>query len=283
MPVSRFKPTSPGRRFMTVSDFAEVTKSKPEKALTETLTRKGGRNNQGRITTRHQGGGHKRRYRLIDFKRTKDGVPGEGRGDRVRPEPLGADRAPPLRRRLQVLHPGAGGPARRLDGPVGAGRRHQAGQRAAAREHPHGHARAQRRAEAGPGRPDGPLGGLGHPARRQGRRLRDAPPPVGRDAPRADDVPRDGRPGRQRRPRQPHRRQGRSQPLAGQAPDGARLGHEPGRPSARRRRGQVEGRSPPRHTLGRADARQAHPFEAQGIRQADRSRPPPRKGRGSRR
>ena len=71
MPVRRFKPTSPGRRFMTVSDFAEVTKSKPEKALTEKLTKKGGRNNNGRITTRHQGGGHKRRYRVIDFKRTQ--------------------------------------------------------------------------------------------------------------------------------------------------------------------------------------------------------------------
>src|SRR6195952_6109574 len=75
MPVRRFKPTSPGRRFMTVSDFAEVTKSRPEKALTEKLTKKGGRNNNGRITTRHQGGGHKRRYRIIDFKRLKDGVP----------------------------------------------------------------------------------------------------------------------------------------------------------------------------------------------------------------
>src|SRR5262245_42332364 len=75
MPVRRFKPTSPGRRFMTVSDFKEVTKSKPEKALTEKLTKKGGRNNNGRITTRHQGGGHKRRYRVIDFKRAKDGVP----------------------------------------------------------------------------------------------------------------------------------------------------------------------------------------------------------------
>src|SRR3954449_11569161 len=75
MPVRRFKPTSPGRRFMTVSDFAEVTKSKPEKKLTEKLTKKGGRNNNGRITTRHQGGGHKRRYRIVDFKRTKDGVP----------------------------------------------------------------------------------------------------------------------------------------------------------------------------------------------------------------
>jgi large subunit ribosomal protein L2 len=75
MPVRRFKPTSPGRRHMTVSDFAEVTKSTPEKSLTEKLTKKGGRNNTGRITTRHQGGGHKRRYRVIDFKRRKDGVP----------------------------------------------------------------------------------------------------------------------------------------------------------------------------------------------------------------
>ena len=75
MPVRRFKPTSAGRRFMTVSDFAEVTKSKPEKALTEKLTKKGGRNANGRITTRHQGGGHKRKYRVIDFKRRKDDVP----------------------------------------------------------------------------------------------------------------------------------------------------------------------------------------------------------------
>jgi len=75
MPVRRFKPTSAGRRFMTVSDFAEVTKSKPEKALTEKLTKKGGRNNKGRITTRHQGGGHKRQYRVVDFKRQKDGIP----------------------------------------------------------------------------------------------------------------------------------------------------------------------------------------------------------------
>src|SRR6201987_4301447 len=75
MPVRRFKPTSPGRRHMSVSDFAEITKSKPEKALTEKLSKKGGRNNNGRITTRHQGGGTKRRYRIIDFKRKKDGVP----------------------------------------------------------------------------------------------------------------------------------------------------------------------------------------------------------------
>jgi large subunit ribosomal protein L2 len=75
MAIRRYKPTSPGRRFMSVSSFEEVTKSKPEKSLTEKLTKKGGRNNNGRITTRHQGGGHKRRYRVVDFKRLKDGVP----------------------------------------------------------------------------------------------------------------------------------------------------------------------------------------------------------------
>jgi len=75
MALKKYKPTSPGRRFMTVSGFEEVTKSRPEKSLTEPLKKTGGRNSNGRITTRHQGGGHKRRYRVIDFKRTKDGVP----------------------------------------------------------------------------------------------------------------------------------------------------------------------------------------------------------------
>src|SRR5918998_3576403 len=75
MALRKFKPTSPGRRFMTVSDFAEVTKSEPEKSLVEPVKKTGGRNNKGRLTTRHQGGGHKRRYRIVDFKRTKDGVP----------------------------------------------------------------------------------------------------------------------------------------------------------------------------------------------------------------
>ena len=64
-----------GRRFQTVSDFAEITTSKPEKSLLAPLHKKAGRNNKGRITVRHQGGGNKRRYRIIDFKRNKDGVP----------------------------------------------------------------------------------------------------------------------------------------------------------------------------------------------------------------
>ncbi len=75
MPVKKFKPTSPGRRQMTVSTFEEVTAERPEKSLTERLVKKAGRNSYGRITTRHQGGGHKQLYRMIDFKRVKDSVP----------------------------------------------------------------------------------------------------------------------------------------------------------------------------------------------------------------
>lgn len=75
MGVKSFKPTSPSRRFMSVSDFAEITTDKPEKSLLAPLKSKGGRNAEGRITARHQGGGHKRKYRIIDFKRNKDGIP----------------------------------------------------------------------------------------------------------------------------------------------------------------------------------------------------------------
>ena len=75
MAVKKYKPTSAGRRQMATSSFEEITTSTPEKSLLEPLKKTGGRNNRGRITTRHQGGGHKRRYRKIDFKRVKDGVP----------------------------------------------------------------------------------------------------------------------------------------------------------------------------------------------------------------
>jgi large subunit ribosomal protein L2 len=75
MPIRRPKPTSPGRRFSTYPDFAEITRSEPEKSLVEGLTKSGGRNVNGRKTARHRGGGAKRLYRRIDFKRRKDGVP----------------------------------------------------------------------------------------------------------------------------------------------------------------------------------------------------------------
>ena len=141
MALKKYKPTSPGRRFMATSGFEEITKSEPEKSLLEPLTKKGGRNNRGRITTRHQGGGHKRRYRTIDFKRVKDGVPAK----------VAAIEYDPNRSaRIALLHYADGAkayilaPARLRVGATvesGPGRRHQAGERAAAREHPDGHAR----------------------------------------------------------------------------------------------------------------------------------------------
>lgn len=76
MPIKRYDPTSPGRRFMSVSSFEEVTKSRPEKRLTKALPKRAGRNASGKITVRHRGGGHRRRWRVIDFKRDKSGVPG---------------------------------------------------------------------------------------------------------------------------------------------------------------------------------------------------------------
>src|SRR3954451_15435634 len=75
MALKKFKPTSPGRRFMTVSSFEEITKSEPERSLTAPIKKTGGRDGNGRITTRHPGGGHTRRSRVIDFKRRKDGIP----------------------------------------------------------------------------------------------------------------------------------------------------------------------------------------------------------------
>ncbi|NLC54539.1 MAG: 50S ribosomal protein L2 [Erysipelothrix sp.] len=75
MAIKKYKPTTPGRRHMTSLVREDITVSKPEKSLTESISKKGGRNNTGRITTRHQGGGHKRQYRIIDFKRDKDNIP----------------------------------------------------------------------------------------------------------------------------------------------------------------------------------------------------------------
>ena len=74
MPVKTFKPTSPGRRFQTTLDFSELSDVRPEKSLTQGLRSTGGRNNQGRMTSRFMGGGHKRLYRIIDFRRDKTGI-----------------------------------------------------------------------------------------------------------------------------------------------------------------------------------------------------------------
>jgi large subunit ribosomal protein L2 len=75
MPVKKYRPTSPGRRFITTMDFSDLSKVEPERSLLEAGKKHSGRNNNGRITVRHKGGGARKRYRIIDFKRTKDGVP----------------------------------------------------------------------------------------------------------------------------------------------------------------------------------------------------------------
>ncbi|HWQ43724.1 MAG TPA: 50S ribosomal protein L2 [Desulfosporosinus sp.] len=75
MALKSFKPTSPSRRHMTVSTFEEITRTEPERSLLKPLTKKAGRNNSGRLSVRHKGGGHKRMFRVIDFKRNKDGIP----------------------------------------------------------------------------------------------------------------------------------------------------------------------------------------------------------------
>lgn len=80
MAIKGYKPTSPGRRFQTSSSFEEITQNKPEKSLLRSLNRSGGRNSLGRVTSRHRGGGHKRKYRVIDFKRNKHGIPAKVAG-----------------------------------------------------------------------------------------------------------------------------------------------------------------------------------------------------------
>ena len=101
MAVIQLNPRTPGQRFMQMADFSGLTKKEPEKSLLVPLKHSGGRNNRGRMTSRHRGGGHKRRLRLIDFKRNRDGDSGRRRGARIRSESLGQYRAAALRRRRE--------------------------------------------------------------------------------------------------------------------------------------------------------------------------------------
>jgi len=230
-----------------------VTKSKPEKALTEKLTKQGGREQQ---RPDHDAPPGRRPQAPLTGRSTssvtKDGVPGEGGGDRVRPEPLGPDRAPPRTADgFKSYIPGAG--RLRVGSTVQSGprRRHQAGQRVAAAEHPDRNARHNVELQPGKGGQMARSAGSGIQLVAKDGDHANPAASVGRDAAGADDLPRDGRQVGNLEHGRHHRRQGGSQPLAGQAAHGARLGDEPGRPPARRRRGQVEGRPAPGHPVGK--------------------------------
>ena len=193
MPIRKPKPTSPGPSLRHVPDFAEITKTEPEKSLVEGLKKSGGRNTHGRKTSRHRGGGAKRLYRKIDFKRRKDGVPAQGRGDRVRPEPLGLHRAAALRRRREGLHPRPGPPAGRHDGDLGPGADITVGNAMPLAAMPIGTVVHNVELAARPRRPARPLRRRRHPAHGQGGRHGDAAPALRRDAHGARRVPRDRR------------------------------------------------------------------------------------------
>ena len=241
MPLRSYKPTSAGRRFMTRSTFEEITTDEPHKPLLEAQKRGSGRNNQGRLTVRHRGGGEKRHYRRIDFKRDKFGVPGPARDDRVRPEPLGADRPAALSRRREALHAGPERTARwATSWSAAPGVEARVGNALPLADIPLGTTIHNIELVPGKGGQIVRSAGAVGPAARQGGRLRRRC-----DSPRA----RCGacstrcighrRPGGQPGPREPEHRQGRTRPPHGPAARGARRGDEPARPSARRRRGQV--------------------------------------------
>ena len=214
-------------------------------------SRTGGRNNTGRITTRHSGGGHKRLYRVIDFKRAQGRRAGQGRRDRVRPQPLGAHRAAPLRRRREALHPRARGLAVGDTVQSGAEADITARQRAAARGHPDRHDDPQHRAAPGQGGQMCRAAGASAQLDGQGGRLRAAAAALRRDAARPVDcratIGQIGNVDHQN----VSGRQGRPHALAGHRPTVRGIGHEPGRPPARRRRGQVQGRPAPGHAGGK--------------------------------
>ena len=235
MALKTYKPITPSLRQLVIVDRTGLWKGKPVKALTVGKHNTGGRNNHGRITSHHMGGGHKRRLRIIDFKRRKFGV--VGTVERIEYDP---------NRTAYIAL------VKYTDGELAyilAPQRLKAGDQVVSGE----------RVDIKPGNamPLGnmPVGTIGQlrPAGRQGRGLRPAQAQLRRAAPDPGRVPGHGR--RRQQPGQPeHRdRQGRSPALAGPSPARPRRRDEPGRSSARRRRRPHLGRPPPGHAVGQAD------------------------------
>ena len=271
MAVKKVKPTSAGRRFQTVSDFASITKSKPEKSLVAKSKRSSGRNTYGRITSRHRGGGHKRRYRIIDFRRNKDGVPAK----------VAAIEYDPNRNaRIALLHY-VDGEKRYVLAPVNiaVGDRLMSGSAAEIRAgnalplrniptgtivhavelRPGGGAKLGRAAGAAIQlmSKEGKMALLRLPSGEMRHVPLDCRATIGQVGNREAELVKVGKAGRNR--------------WEGQAPSDARRRHEPGRPPARRRRGPQFRREAPREPLGKAGG--ANPQEEKGERQVHRASP----------
>ncbi len=268
MPLRSRKPTSAGRRFQTVSDFSEITRTGPEKSLVSPKPSTGGRNAHGRKTSRHRGGGHKQQYRIVDFKRDKDGVPAK----------VAAIEYDPNRNaRIALLHY-VDGEKRYILAPsqVQVGDRLQSGQGAEIRP---GNALPLRYVPVGSTVHNVELrpGGGGKLARGAGMSVQlvakeGAFATLRLPSTEMRRVPIDCRANTryrgQLRGRAGEGRQGRAQPLEGGASPDPRRRDEPGGPPARRRGGQVLGWTAPRLAVG--PARGSHPRPPEGVEQDDR-------------
>jgi hypothetical protein len=249
MALKTFNPTTPSQRHLVIVDRSELWKGKPVKALTEGLRQKGGRNNTGRTTMRWRGGGHKRRYRVVDFKRIKDDAP-------ATVERLEYD---PNRTAFIAL-------IRYPDG-------EQSYILAPQRLRPGDSVVSGERVDVKPGNAmplrNMPPGTIVHNVEMKPGKGGQLAHGLGRGAHGARRMPGDDRRGVEPRPPEHRDRQGRAQPVARTPAFGARRGDEPDRPSARRRRRQVLGRAPSGDPVGQADQGQENPAE-QGDRPADR-------------
>ena len=251
---------------MTRLDFAEITKERPEKSLTRGITRSGGRNNDGHETCRFRGGGHKRRYRLIDFKRDKRDIP--ARVATIEYDPNRTAASPCCiyadGEKRYILAPDGLQVGRRSSWPPRRPRSFP-GNALPLKNIPARRHGPQRRAAPRPRRPDRAVGRHRGPAHGEGRQVRDPPHALGRDAPGAG--ARAGRPigqvGNVDHSNVSIGKAGRMRWMGRRGPR-ARHGHEPGRPPARRRRGQDQGRPSTRSRPGASPPRGTRPARTSG-------------------
>ena len=271
MSIRQFRPMTAGTRFRSVSGFDEITRDTPEKSLLEPMKRSGGRNNQGHLTSRHRGGGHKRQYRKIDFKRNKVGIP--GRVAEIEYDPNRTARIALIvyadGEKRYILHPkGLNQGDTVISGP---GSDTRTGNALPLGEIPLGTTVHNIELKIGKG---GQLcrtaGSSAQVVAKEGEyvtlRLRSTEMRLihGRCFATVGEVGN-------ARARAALGRQGGQEPLAGQAAQGPRRGHEPGGPPARRRRGQELGRPSSDVAVGQARGPQ-DPASEEGVHQADRPR-----------